>query len=177
MRRSVTILDPGLGVRYVIPRSDAPVVERPFLWTCAEKSEIEALKTWFNSHRGRVVPFWAPTWRRDLLIAQDVPAANATFSIQPCGYTKYSYPSRARRHLVARLNTGLACREVTAATDNGTAEALTVSSAWGEILPVGTWLSFLTLCRLGSDELEIGWRSDGVAEAQLTFVEIPQEVP
>jgi uncharacterized protein YjbK len=40
-----------------------------------------------------------------------------------------------------------------------------------------TQISFLTLARLASDDYEIEWLANDLAQAKLTFQEVPTEVP
>lgn len=177
-RRLTSLFDPGIGMRSVRGRDAAPAVEHPFLWTCHSKAEVAGLKAWFDVRRGRLVPVWLLTGRRDLLVAQPIGASDLTLGVAACGFTRHAFPQPARRHLAILLPSGaMAYRRVTDALDAGATETLTLSASLGEVLPAGAWLSYLTLCRLASDDLELHWVTDEVAEAQLRFVEIPQEAP
>lgn len=176
--RLLSTLDPGLGPRSVRARDAAPAVDRPYLWTCRNRAEIRAFQAWLAVRRGRLVPLWVPTWRRDLLLVQGVGASDPGISIQPCGYTQYAFLQKARQHVSFFLPDGsLACRRVLQAQDNGASETLTLASALGQAAPVGTLVCFLTYCRLASDDVELTYITDSIAEAQLHFVEIPEEAP
>lgn len=177
-RRSISAIDPGIGLRAVSGRDAAPAMDRPFLWTCGSKAEVQALKIWFAARKGRLTPFWLPTGRQDLLLAQPTGPSDLGLSVSACGYTRHAYPQRARRHLAISLPSGTtAYRQVTAAQEVGPMETLTLSASLGEALNVGSWLSYLVLCRLASDDLDLQWITNEVAEAQLRFVEVPQEAP
>jgi hypothetical protein len=59
-----------------------------------------------------------------------------------------------------------------------TEERLTLDAALTEAMFRGQWMiSFLTLCRLNSDEVALHWHSPTIAEATLEFVELPTETP
>lgn len=178
MSRSLAVFDPGIGKRWAQARNDAPPQRRSYLWTCQGHAAIAELKVWLLRRKGRLVPFWAPTWRRDLILHAGVSSTDAAVVIETMNYTEMMFPAKARRHLAfwAPLGT-LLCRAVTAASNNGTTETLTLSSALGTSFPKEGLVSFLALSRLDSDDVEISYLNDAVAEARLTFVEVPQEAP
>ena len=177
-KRSVFQLDPGIGLRSARARDRAPALDHPYLWTCITKAEIRAFKEWLAVRRGRLVPLWVPTWRRDLLLAQAVGAHDSGISIQSCGYTQYAFPRAARQHLAFVLPDGsMAYRRVTSSQAGGSTETLTLSAPLGQGLPASSLICYLTYCRLDSDEIELAYITDAIAEAALRFVEIPEEAP
>jgi len=73
-----------------------------------------------------------------------------------------------------------ACYEVIAASDpgDGLTESLTLSPvAARDYKADRTVVSFLTLCRLERDEIEIRYPSSNAAEATIEIRELPMEAP
>lgn len=176
-RRSLAVLDPGLGARGIAARDAAPKVARTFPWTCKDRAEIADLKAFLDARKGQAIPFWLPSRRRDLLLSQPVGATDTGILIQAMGYTRLLFPAKARRHLAFLVGSTWVLRAVAAASEGATTETLTLSSTPGVALPLGTLISQLLLCRLAADEVEIVYITDSVAEARIPYVEIPQEAP
>ncbi len=177
LRRSLVGLDPGLGARSTRARADAPDLVRPVLWTCQNRAEIADFKAFLEARRGQAVPFWLPSRRRDLLLSQSVGASDTGIAIQAMGYARLLFPVKARRHLAFLYGSSWLYRSVTAATEGGATETLTLSTPLGVALPVGTLVSHLLLCRLAADEVELIYITDSIAEARLSCLELPQEAP
>ena len=178
LSRRYTIMDPGTGPRYAAASDDAGTVGRSFLWTCTTKAEIAALKAWLDTRKGQAVPFWMPTWRADLLLASTIQAVDTAISVQPTGYTQFLWPYPSRRHVAIQPSGSVRYyRRITGATDLGTSETLNLSASLGVQVSTAALVSFLTLCRLATDEPELTYLTDSVAEARLPFIEIPAEVP
>ena len=175
--RSLAILDPGLGARDVQARDLAPAIQRTHLWTAHGLAAIAELRAWLAARKGRAVPFWVSTLRQDLLLAAPGNAVDTTITIEGIGYARFAFPHRARRHLALHLPTGTLYRQVVTATDGGATEALGLDAALGVTVPIGTLVSYLVLCRLDSDEIELVWHTDQLVETLLVFREIPEEVP
>jgi len=63
--------------------------------------------------------------------------------------------------------------------DNGDGtEHITIDSALGQSVDPSTWVvSFNRLCRQAEDEVELAHLGNGIADAALSFVEVPLEAP
>lgn len=177
LRQAQTGFDPGTGVRFVAAKADSPSQGQSYLWTCTSKASIEAFLAWLGTRKGMAVPFWAPTWRQDFLLEADVAADATSFPIRACGFTRFAFPLTSRRHLVFWLRGNLVCRKILASQENGAQENLTIDSAPGVLIPKGTPVCGLRLFRLASDDVEIPYITDSIAETRLEFVEVPEEVP
>jgi len=178
MSRSIATFDPRVGRRRAQSRNAAPPQQRSYLWTCQDRAAIASLKAWLLRRKGRLIPFWVPTWRRDVVLHAGVSSTDTAIVIEAMNYTEMMFPSKARRHLAFWAPSGaLICRAVTAASNNGSTETLSLSSSLGTSFPKEGLVSFLALSRLDSDDVEITYHTDAVAEARLAFVELPQEAP
>jgi hypothetical protein len=157
----------------------ATVDTSPFRWMMLSRADIDAYRTFRAARCGQLVPFWVPTWRRDLLIAVDLAPESTALVIEACTYTQYCFPQPARRYLAFLFPDGSKYyRKVTAAVAlDALRESLTLDAGLPVFVPRSTRVSFLTLCRQAVDDAELVWTTTTVAEADLEFLELPQEVP
>mgnify|MGYP001426144312 CR=1 FL=1 len=171
--------DPGLGVSTHNSDDRAPKMVRQYSWTSTSRADIQALRTWLEARKGKVVPFWISSWRRDLQLALPVGASDASITIENHGYTRYLYgETNARRHVALfPFSGGIAYRRITDTRENGDTEVLTLDSATGLVLPVTALVSHLLFCRLDADSVTIRYLTDDKAECQFPYVELPEETP
>jgi hypothetical protein len=178
--RSIFRHDSRTGKLRAADRGGVAVV-RPggFIWLMEGRAEIQTYRDFIAARKGALVPFWVPTWQHDLQMATDLVSGNVNLSVVNIGYTKFMFPTPARRHLAFILADGTKYyRKVTAATEGTDTETMTLDSSIGVLVPAAsTMVSFLTLCRLAVDDPELAWHTRDVAEAVLDFVELPQETP
>lgn len=157
-----------------------PFPARSFEWYAPNRPAIAALRAFLDARKGRVVPFWVPTYTGDLVLAQAALAGQSALRVFATGYRPYLFPRPSRRHLALLSASGtFERRKVTLAIDNGDGtDTLSLDSALtADVTPQATLVCFLTLCRLESDLTAIAWPRPGHAEASLRFVEVPLEVP
>ncbi|MGH9716399.1 MAG: hypothetical protein ACRD4R_06700 [Candidatus Acidiferrales bacterium] len=179
--RSLVTIDPKIGPIEVIDKGGSAIVSQRFPWWLDGHSNVTAFRAFILARFGRMNPFWVPTWDQDLVLAQDVGATDTAIKIESEFYSRFFFPSTARRDLAFISSAGAAniYRRVTAAVDNGDGtETLTLDSAPGAAVPAAsTMVSFLTLARLAADKAEITWSTADHAEAELEFQEVPREIP
>lgn len=154
---------------------------RSFEWPLTKtRADVTALRGFIDARRGRLVPFWAPTYAAELVMSADSLAAASSITVYSVGYRQYLFPVTARKYLALVSPDGsFLRRKVTLVTDNldGT-ESLSLDAGLGvDQLAATTLVSFLTLCRLEEDRVPIRWYAAGAAEASFRFREVPNEVP
>lgn len=180
-RRRFVLLDNVTGKRQAYIPTAAPAPLRTFLWTCASRAEVAQLRAFLDARKGRAVPFWLPSYQQDLVLAADAANAATSLTVQRIAYALQMFPSTgARRHLALYPHGGgtLTLRKVSDATDGDPTESLALSSALPQAYPAATTIvSFLKLCRLEDDDVEIRWLGENVARASLRFRELPNEAP
>ena len=138
--------------------------------------------TWFRSLLytldGRRSPAWVPSWTADLQAAAGVAANSKLLRVEWCGYALYGFKSRNRRHVRIKLRNGAVLyREITAADVVGSTELLTLDQPLSPaVVAVGDFglISFIALCTLASDDVEIQHASDaeGIATATTGWKEV-----
>jgi hypothetical protein len=118
-----------------------------------------------------------------LVLAQDVAATDAGIKIEQMFYSRFYFPSKARRYVALIPATGGGAgkvyRHIIAAVDNGDGtETLTFDAAVGVYFPAAsTMVSLLGFVRLGADDLEIEWENTELAYCNLAIQELPREAP
>jgi hypothetical protein len=145
-------------------------------------ADVSLFRAFLAARQGRFRPFWLPSWGADLVLAQDVAAADAGIKIENMFYTRFYFPSKARRYVAlipASGGPGKVYRHIIAAVDNGDGtETLTFDAAVGAYFPAAsTMVSLLAFARLGADEIEIEWDNTELAYCRLALQELPREAP
>ena len=180
MKRSLVVLDSETGDITVEAKSVSPVPSAPLnLWLDGH-DQVAAFRAFLDRRLGRLAPFWAPTWDQILLLLFDIAPTSSTITIQESGYTRYLFPSVARHDLAFIAADGSRhYARVTASVENGDGtETLSFAGPLGFTLQASqTQVSFLTLCRLDADEIDLSWPTSDHADVALATAEIPREVP
>lgn len=181
--KSKTRLDNLTGVFTELIKGDAGRQSRPFSWYMASRADIAAFEAFLEERKGRCVPFWIPTWHDDLILNTDGDATLANVEVQNINYSRHQFDTTYtwRRHL-AFIKRGVGIqfiKRIDGAVETSTTfETLTLDSVLGQALPKAQWmLSFLTLCRLESDEVELHWHAPHIAESTFNVIELPFEMP
>lgn len=180
-KRSMITIDPKVGPDEVIDKGGSALVGQEFPWWLDGHPAVTTFRAFVLKRFGRMNPFWIPTWDQDLVLSSDVGATDGGIVIKSEFYSRFFFPSVARRDLafIPAGGSGNVYRRVTAAVDNGNGtETLTLDSATGKAFPAAsTQISFLTLARLDKDDVEIKWSTSDHAEAVLSLQEVPRELP
>jgi hypothetical protein len=179
--RSLVVLDPQIGPITVDDKGGSAIVTQTFPWFLKDHPSVTTLRAFVLKRFGQLVPFWTPTWDQDLVLSSDVGATDTSIVIKSVYYTRFFFPLTSRRYiaLIPQNGGSNVYRKITNAVDNGNGtETLTLDSPTGVTFSkTTTMVSFLTLSRLASDDAEIDWMTNDVAQAELQFQELPREVP
>jgi len=179
--RTIRKVDFNTGRFKTFDRSGTAISKtKGFLWTMHGRAEIAAFRSFMARRKGRLVPFWVPTWQHDLELALPVSAADTTITVRKTGYVQYQFDNPARRYLCFIRLDGSGqkhYRKVTGVVEKTSTEILTLDSPTGvNINPGMCIVSFLNLVRLAGDSVELRWITSEVAESNLEFTELPGEV-
>jgi hypothetical protein len=179
--RSLVTLDPKIGPIEVIDKGGSAVVTHEFPWWLDGHSNITAFRAFMLRRLGRFAPFWMPTFDNDLVLANDVLSTDSGIRVQSEFYTRFFFPSTARRFvaLIPFDGSGNVYRKIVDSHDNGDGtESLQFDSLPGKNFAAATTMvSFLTFGRLADDKFSIKWDTADHAEALLDIQELPREVP
>ncbi len=183
LRRKFVLLNSKTGKRVTDEQSPAPTPTRPFTWTAIGRDEITVMRDFIEARQGRAIPFWLPSFQWDLALAEDIPQNQSSVTIWWVRYKQQMWgTTAARRHLaIWSLGDGtMDYSQIISATDpaNYLTETLTLDPVTvREYSRAKTVLSFLKLCRLEDDRVEISYPSPQVAEATIRVRELPLEAP
>lgn len=166
--RNIDIFESDLKARFTVLNNELPYVVRSHAWFLNSKEKIAAYRRWLISRRGRVVPFWMPSWKNDMVMAQALEAGSRQLVIQNINYRSFYTNRIGRQDIIMFLRNGQRIMQrISSATEGpipGT-EILVLEQEFENALAPSmvTMISFLGLHRLDSDEVEIDWRSDKLA--------------
>lgn len=183
LRRKFVLLDSKTGKRVADEQAPAPATARPFTWTALGRAEIAAMRAFLDARLGRAVPFWLPSFQWDLALAEDVLQDQSIVTIRWVRYRQQMWGTTGtRRHLALwTLGDGtMNFYRIANATDPADylTETLTLDPVAVRDYTVDeTVLSFLKLCRLEDDLVEISYPSANVAQATIRVRELPLEAP
>lgn len=183
------MLDNGSGLPR---RTDTARVGLPVhahTWMLLGRAEHSAWRSLLYGLRGRQRPMWLPTHADDLTLAVATPAEGLSIDVVACGLAKFigSDVPAGRRDVRIELSNGTAvhCRVTGVEALAGGLERLTIQAAPGVTLqPAGvapvhvTRMSWLQLCRLESDEVELlhVTDADGAARCGVVFRALRDEL-
>lgn len=131
-------------------------------------AELVALKERFQRHQGRFRKFWLPTFDMNLRVKA---VSGSTIDIYPGDYGQYGQMHKTIAFQLLDGNTEIRKVTAVAAVDSETTR-LTLSAPVSFTKENIFYTSYLGLCRLDSDTLEIGWIGNGKCEAGLRIIEI-----
>ena len=182
-RRKFVLLDSKTGSRTADEQAPAPAPIRPFTWTALGDVEIAAMRAFLHARMGRAVPFWLPSFQWDLSLAQDVVQNQAIVTIHWVRYVQQMWGTTGARRHIAVWTLGFPEMDfyrVSDAVDPGDylTETLTLDPPAIRNYPVAQRiLSFLKLCRLDQDLVEVSYPRVGAAEATIRVRELPTAAP
>lgn len=179
--RSKIRTDPITGPFTETEKGKAQRQVRPFSWYMEDRAAINDFRAFQAACKGRLTPFWVPTWHHDLVLASAGLPASASVEVENINYSRHQFNSVEtwRRYVsFIKIGTGVQfIKRVDAAVEGLNTETLTLDSLLGIDLIPGQWmLSFLTMCRLESDDINLHWHSKTCAEAEFNVIELPQEM-
>jgi hypothetical protein len=174
--RDVELIDGNTGGVLVDDISGKPWPVQSHRWQVYGRVAHDTLRQLLYALAGKVGRVWLPTWQDDLYLAAD--AAGNTMDVTNSGYTAYLYGQNGRRDIRVQLADGsVLYRRITASAEiDIDTERLQLDSAWPSTIAKGNVvsISFMALCRLDTDAVEIQHWTDsvGTAACAVTFAQV-----
>ena len=130
------------------------------------KEAIWNFRRWLHQVKGRVEPFWMPSYAHDVHVEPFL-STDTTLYIDRAGLTL-----EATEHLAFISESGIICRQVTDSAVYGDGEAIIINAALGFAGDMSSFtaISFLHLCRLGGDMVEFTWHRPDQVEVNFPVV-------
>ena len=161
--RDIDTIDPGTGVVYEQDFPGRAYRAADMRWICGTRAEHTSKRALLYALRGQMQSVWLPTWYADLVLTADIGASDTTITVEWAGYTLFGRMQPNWRDIRIELLSGtIYYRRVTAASESGTNEVLTLDAALGAAVPLAQVrvISFMVLSEQASDVVEIQHDTD-----------------
>jgi len=171
--RRTTVLDYGIGQFTVFDKHNFSKTTRACEFLSLNRSRVKQFRDVLYYAEGRWKEFWYATFDNDINILTTVSSGDPTLLIKKIGYTKYVNLNSLRAHLRIQLKNGtIYYRQIVGNDDINTApgtEVITVDTPYPvQFEPTDIkFASFMPLCRLDSDSIELSWVTMTVANTTL----------
>lgn len=180
LERKLAVLDAKVGPVAYEDEADMPLTEQRMRWVLDSRAEVDRHRKLLFALRGKQGRIWVPTWTDDFIVVGAVGEATLAVDVEWCGYTLYHQVDVNRRDIRIETMSGQVYyrRIVSSSELSATTERLVLDSALGVNLQPSDFLqiSFLSLCRQGSDAAELAWFSGEVAETASTMRSMRHDV-
>lgn len=167
--RKLAAMDFGTGVRAFDDESEKPEIVQAHRWFLDARAKIAAFRSWLYARAGRFAAVWVPTWVPDLVVTSSLGAGGTSFNVENIGYTRQIGARIHRRDVrIELLNGQVFYRRITGSAEvDADTETISIDTALGQaITPADvSRISFMSLCRLDSDGVEMAWFTGDVAQA------------
>jgi hypothetical protein len=137
------------------------------------RTKIKEFLNFFDNKMGRLLPFWVPSWNKDIVITGAVGPADVQITINPIDYSNtYLNNDINGRHVFFFFPDGTyRCRKILSSTsdtitlDNSLAAEITSDMVDDMVI------SFLYFCRFDLDEVELNYplNNPASAKAEVSF--------
>ena len=177
-QRLLLTLDNRLALPAVTDTAGRALYMVAWRWIDLGRERRAWLRSLLYGLRGRQQAVWVPTHADDLTLVAPVAANAASIDVRLCGYTQFVQARPGRRDIRIELWNGTALhRRITGSSVVGlSTERLQLDAALGQAVTPGQVMriSYLCLCRLSGDSVEIRHETDseGVATCSLQFLEV-----
>lgn len=157
------------GIITIRHRDLLPYVKRDFAWLLKSKAEIAEAKGFFMEIAGRLNSFYMPSELSDFTLVSPIGSGGLLVGVKKSDFNKYAWDTGGRKQLAFLMGNGTwRYRQIESIDDTDPDyDVLTIDAAWPDSLqPIK--ISFLELCRLEQDTVEIKWETDSVARIAFT---------
>ncbi len=180
--RAQLVLESPTGFGRRTDTAATPATLQQHRWLLGGREAQGAYRSLLYALQGRLKSMWVPTFSSDLVAAAVIGAASTTIDIANVDYARFGAKRVGRRDIRIELHDGSAFhRRIDAATviDFDT-ERLAIDAPLGVEVTPGRIrrISFLALCRLNVDSVEIqhSTDADGTAKSAAIFRSIRDDV-
>jgi hypothetical protein len=174
-----TFNDPGIGPFELVPSGLFNVMQQDHGFECKSAAEVFALKQFLCALYGRQKTVWVPSFRNDVLLDQTAAPEDVYLTIQNTSdLALYMQLNELVTHLIFMFTDGQKiCRKIIELSSGGTTESIRIDSSLGRQLTADNCrISFLYLCRLTSDQVELKWDKPGHCRTTLNFTVVKDEL-
>lgn len=172
--RGVDIFDNGSGP--VTIDQERAYVDRTEILTMDALTPQEAWRArkWLHARRGKQKTFWLPGWNQDLVLVQNVSAADTGIVVRPIGYPLYY----GIQDVMVVLNNGTVRynRVLSGATNTDGNEVLSLGGNFGVAFTPAdiAVFCFMKHVRFDTDQVELTHDYAGRMSTSMTVIEVPE---
>jgi len=158
---------------------DDTSITNSFSMLVNSRADIWEIQNFFDHRLGKVMPFWMPSWNRDLTATAAITTGQTLISVTDDEYdTLFAGNAVINRHLFIGLpDRSYVCRKI----ERATATEIALDSAIGTALRAvdlgQTLFSFMNFSRFGSDRLELDFIRGDLANLRQTAIGLIKETP
>jgi len=167
--RPAEVIDGETGKVLVDPRGDwGRLAFEEAHFKSQTKAEAWDFRKWLHRRAGRMRPVWVPTFERDIEIIEPFAAADTILVIGRIRYTQMLFVNPQFRHVALfRTNGEVLLRRIVNAQEVTGGEWITLDAALGFDGTGADFdrVSFMPLCRLAADRVEIEWQRVGCCKS------------
>lgn len=170
----ITVFDNPVGESYYDRESNIPRVFYSWNWTELTRAEIDVLRKFVYSRRGRARAVWIPTNAADLVMKATTGSSSLAIDVEHSNLVKFlTEDSTARRDIRIELKNGsIFYRRITEFNSvDATTENISIDSSLGVLVnPQDVHrISWLTLVHLDNDEIEFSWETPYIASSDIAM--------
>ena len=169
-------VDYGWGRTEVFRPQDFGTILHRLTFLNRNKAEAEAIREFFERHRGQRGEFYRPSWETDIILKQAAPQGTRDLRVAGPFFAKLYGGSTVHRAVSVYTKAGelrfYAVEDIFEITDSeGNDSVLQVGADLVEDTGPETvrMVSWLYASRFASDQLPVEWLTNAVAQAQITF--------
>jgi hypothetical protein len=159
--------DYGTGAVLVEYEGAAPTRIQQFRWFLDGRGEIDRMRRWLYARSGRLTAFWYPGQSHDFTVTQPIGSGSTQITVAHTGYALFAKQQAGRKDIRIQTKGGAVYyrRILDASELSSSEENLQIDSALGVTLQPEDIriVSFMSLCRLEQDQVELSWVTDRFA--------------
>lgn len=171
--RKLALIDAMTGKIFVDDESGIPFATQRMKFLLATRAEVAAWRAMLYALRGRVGAAWIPTWEDDFRVVAPIANTATAIDVEATGYTRQIELAPGRADVRIELADGtIYYRQITGSSEaSATVETLQIDAALGRTVAVSeiVSVSFMALCRLDSDAVELSHWTGETAESAVAF--------
>ena len=174
-QRNLLTLDSRMALPAVLDTAGLAMPVQGYRWLELGRVARSRYRQLLYALIGRVGELWVPTHADDLTLATQITEGGTTLEVENIGYARFGLQRTGRKDIRIELYDGTVFhRRITDSTEvSGDLERLEINAALGRLVRPSdvARISWMTLCRLDSDSVEIDHLTDseGVAASSLVF--------
>ena len=176
--RLSTEIDYKIGVFQVDDIPQRPFIVRSHKYLLSDRASILAFKNWLYYRVGQLVPYYQPTWERNLEVTETIGATSSTITVLNQAFSTLFNGLPGRDHVAFLHNNGnwYLFPIVGFGPLSATEELMTITGSFGFIVNPGDiqMAMFLEYSRLNSDAVEFSWETNSVAYAKIASKKVTQ---